>query len=413
LNFTGGVANGDILVGSDVANWNTGTAVNGPSVNTTINLSANGTSNSYIINSTDATYQFDATVMGNGVIPASQSDAKVITSATIAKNAAYKAVVLWSTGSSISSVVQNVTYNSSTGLITFNTPAKSSMLGNAVIALKDGNNKILWSWHIWRTSYNPSANGMLDTYNINVGDSIKTSVRMMKFNLGCTQMAATMGANVYESGLIYQWGRKDPFLSAKGTSGNVEPVKGEDYFIDAAGATDFKVAANSKQITADGDAKVTTAISNPMTFYRQQSGGDWLASGTQAIKANNDLWGNPGSKSYVVNKNKGTKSMFDPCPPGYMVPPAYTWANGSGTNVHDGMMFTIGTVSAYYPYSGSRFSTDGTINTGTYANSMSSSPAASAVGTAMSDLYFASTGGMFPFRQDVRAYGMPVRCCAQ
>jgi hypothetical protein len=413
LNFTGGVTSGDIVVGSEVADWNEGTDVNAPSANTTVYLSSIGTSNCYIVNATDTKYIFDATVMGNGVIPESQKG--VITSAKIAKNAAYKAVVLWSTGTSITSIVQNVVYDSNSGKITFNTPAKSSMPGNAVIALEDGTGKILWSWHIWRTSYIPGGSD-LDTYAYNVGDSIKGNLKMMKYNLGATQLATTLGANAYESGLLYQWGRKDPFLGGKGNiqdASKNEPVKGEDYFIST--AVDF----TSKLITADGASSVTTAIANPLTFYLSQSGGDWLASGSAAIIKNNDIWGNPGSISYKINKEKGAKSMFDPCPPGYMVPPVYTWyksktysTDGTYSLMNNGMVYKNGIASAFYALAGYRDSNTGKmLYIGVIGNAWQSSPTASN-NSGTYNLYF-NNGAINPLTATSRGFGEPVRCCIQ
>jgi hypothetical protein len=393
--------------------------VNAPSVNTTIDLSANGTSNSYIVNSTDANYQFDATVMGNGVIPESQK--AVLASATIAKNAAYKAVVLWSTGTSISSIVQNVKYDSTNGIITFNTPAKSSMLGNAVIALEDGTGKILWSWHIWRTSYNPSAANGLDTYTYNVGDSIKGSLKMMKYNLGATQMANILGPNAYENGLLYQWGRKDPFLSGKGIS-NTEPVKGTDYFIDVTASTiDFIVGNKSKLITDDGSATVNTAIANPMTFYREQASGyDWLSNGTEAIIKNNDLWGNPPTKSSSINRNKGTKSMFDPCPPGYMIAPQYTGyksstyaTDGTYTRTNDGIIYHNGSVSTLLPAVGIRQHTSGILSDVAMNGTIWFSTTPNVNPFLASMLGYNNRTLASPLGTTYRAFGLATRCCVQ
>lgn len=70
--------------------------------------------------------------------------------------------------------------------------------GNALIAAKDANGKILWSWHIWLTD-KPQEH----IYKNNAGT-------MMDRNLGAT--SATPG-DVGTHGLSYQWGRKDPFTT--------------------------------------------------------------------------------------------------------------------------------------------------------------------------------------------------------
>ena len=77
--------------------------------------------------------------------------------------------------------------------------------GNAVIAAKDALGTILWSWHIWLTDQPEE-----QVYYNNAGT-------MMDRNLGAT--SATPG-DVGALGLLYQWGRKDPFLGSSSISSN-------------------------------------------------------------------------------------------------------------------------------------------------------------------------------------------------
>ena len=88
------------------------------------------------------------------------------------------------------------------GYIAFQT-ADAFKEGNAVIAAKDADGNILWSWHIWLTDKPQS-----HVYNNNAGT-------MMDRNLGAT--SATPG-DVGALGLLYQWGRKDPFLGSSSIS---------------------------------------------------------------------------------------------------------------------------------------------------------------------------------------------------
>ena len=92
------------------------------------------------------------------------------------------------------------------GYIVFQT-ADTFKEGNAVIAAKDADGNILWSWHIWFTD---QPHGQ-EYYN-NAGT-------MMDRNLGA--ISATPG-DVGALGLLYQWGRKDPFLSASTISSNIQ-----------------------------------------------------------------------------------------------------------------------------------------------------------------------------------------------
>ena len=141
-------------------------------------------SNSFII-SYPGTYTFQ-TVKGNS----SESVGSVAS-----------AEVLWETFGTdeqpeVGSLVPFAVYKN--GNITFGTPDQYRE-GNAVIAAKDASGKILWSWHIWMTDQ-PQEH----IYPNNAGT-------MMDRNLGAT--SAEPGS-VGALGLLYQWGRKDPFLGS-------------------------------------------------------------------------------------------------------------------------------------------------------------------------------------------------------
>ena len=117
--------------------------------------------------------------------------------------------VLWesfgtSTTPTIGDLIKGVTYKD--GYIEFET-ASTFREGNAVIAVKDASGTILWSWHIWLTDQ-PQGH----TYN-------NGAVVMMDRNLGAT--SATPG-DVGALGLLYQWGRKDPFLGSSSISDDIE-----------------------------------------------------------------------------------------------------------------------------------------------------------------------------------------------
>lgn len=146
--------------------------------------------------------------------------------------------------------------------------------GNAVVAIKDASDKILWSWHIWVTDYTPSGT-------------------WMDRNLGA--IGNTPG-EVGTLGLLYQWGRKDPFPGASTINGTTEST-----IYDAQGTTTIA----KTQVSVDNN--LANAIAKPATFYTnsQVHGGDWYTNDYQII--NNDLW------------VPGTKTVYDPCPLGYRI----------------------------------------------------------------------------------------------
>ena len=159
------------------------------------------------------------------------------------------------------------------------TPLKQ---GNAVIAAKDAGGNILWSWHIWVCDgYKPeaSARGYRDYYG-----TIKGT--MMDRNLGA--LSATPG-DVGALGLFYQWGRKDPFPGACDIAQN--------KYCRATGIWPAPMEADSSM------GKIDFATKNPTIFLLHSV--DWYYTGGGL--RDNTRW-------------QLTKTVYDPCPPGWRVP---------------------------------------------------------------------------------------------
>ena len=167
-------------------------SLSGPTVEITqqgkpIDLSKDGPANCYIVPLKDSTYCFSSAFAGNDI----SHNYFIITGGTHAE-------VVWESGYGFLSdrLIQNVDYESDNNRIVFNTKQAE---GNALIALYDENNNILWSWHIWLTNYDPSED-------------------YITFSNGVVLQDRYLGAVSDEAaGLYYQWGRKDPFSSHKYT----------------------------------------------------------------------------------------------------------------------------------------------------------------------------------------------------
>ncbi|MDV4044801.1 hypothetical protein CMT37_18470 [Elizabethkingia anophelis] len=153
-------------------------------------------------------------------------------------------------------------------------------MGNAVVVAKV-NGTIVWSWHIWSSSYQPG---------------LPASGTFMDRNLGATSNSPN---NVNTFGLFYQWGRKDPFPGAGATTQNV-PRK----IYNGVG-----MEISSPYI--NGTTTINGAVQNPLTFYGKYDGSvsyDWLS------PQNNNLWGGANLTTPFV------KDAYDPCPEGWRVP---------------------------------------------------------------------------------------------
>ena len=268
------------------------------------NLAEEGTANCYIV-SESGIYKFPA-VKGNS----NESVGEVAS-----------AEVLWeSFGTSVTpkvgELVESASYKEGQILISV---ASSYKEGNAVVAAKDASGTILWSWHIWLTDQ-PAE----QVYYNNAGT-------MMDRNLGAT--SATPG-DVGALGLLYQWGRKDPFLGASSISDDVV----------AKSTVSWPSAVFSSSINGTLDF----SVQNPMTFI--------------------------GSSDTDLTRWKSNKTINDPCPTGWRVPDGGingTWATALGTsssfhkpydNSKKGINFAgkLGSADViWYPASGYLYDTHG------------------------------------------------------
>ena len=162
--------------------------------------------------------------------------------------------------------------------------------GNAVIAIRDENDVIQWSWHLWFCESQPGtfkypagADGVrydvMDralgaTHSLKIGSSsIEESLpSFLKtfWNAIKSALSSVFESFIWNDGLYYQYGRKDPFST---------------------------VAAADVSTSSDVTPEITTQ--NPRTFYSK-----W--------NPDSNLWGE-------------SKSTYDPCPPGYKVPSSDVW----------------------------------------------------------------------------------------
>ena len=249
------------------------------------NLSADATSNCYIV-SQGGSYCLLAT---KGNQPANLL------------HSTESASVLWesfgtSTTPSVGDLIKSVSYDN--GYITFLT-ADTFKEGNAVIAAKDASGTILWSWHIWFTDQPQE-----QVYNNNAGT-------MMDRNLGATSITNN---DIGALGLLYQWGRKDPFLGSSTLSSKTV------------------VSKSVAKSTISWPAPVSTGTiayvtSHPTTFVYGDN--DWY-------------FGNYDTPLWTTSSK--AKSIYDPCPAGWRVPDGgrnSVWAKARGD---------LGSFFSIYPF---------------------------------------------------------------
>ena len=326
-----------------------------------MDLSASGTANSYIVSSAGS-FVFKS-VKGN-------SSTSVGAVASVS--------VLWesfgtSIAPSVGDLIQTVSYKD--GDIYFST-SLTFKEGNAVVAAKDADGVILWSWHIWFTDA-PQA----QRYN-DVGT-------MMDRNLGA--VSATPG-DVGALGLLYQWGRKDPFLGSSSIKSN---------------ATAKSTISWPSPVDSDSyNGTIDYATANPTVFISYNSANsDWYYTGLEST--DNTRW----------TTSDKAKSIYDPCPAGWRVPDGGEngiWSKAFGTSssfnldfddVNRGVNFGNGWV-VWYPASGFRDYYGSLGNDGSYGFYWSASP----YNNNACSLGFRNDGRVNPSNYNYRAYGFSVRC---
>ncbi|MDR2361555.1 MAG: BACON domain-containing protein [Prevotellaceae bacterium] len=269
-----------------------------------MSLDHDGTSNCYIVTYA-SWYSFDATVIGNGAAGIIDPSAFHTGNPAITP---VSAKLLWQdyyeNGQGLITAVELYRNN-----VLFST-ARPLIAGNALIAVCDANDNILWSWHIWIPSVAvaplPSATGY----------------EVMNLNLGAL---TDEPANPKSYGMLYQWGRKDPLPAAATLLGNISTVGAPIY--DAEGQPVSISNSSWSDVTSN---TLLYAIRNPTVCLSNNaqyaSSRDWL----KADLSSDALWGNPQGNikdQYNQYVNKGMKSCYDPCPPGWRVPPADVFRN--------------------------------------------------------------------------------------
>ena len=224
-------------------------------------LDAAGNANCYVINE-PGSYKFKA-VYGNEPTSYLQD--------------VEDAVILWETWNDASEVTPNSVLAHASfaeDFIIVRTP-DTLHPGNALVAARDASGKILWSWHIWVPA--------TPIVTANFGGIM--GVDLMDRNLGALVAAEAGDAEVSPAsyGMVYQWGRKDPFTGAgEFNSGSQATYAGEPEEV------------------APGQITLEEAIANPRLLGHINNG-DWC------LVPDNEFWAD------------AEKTLYDPCPPGYRV----------------------------------------------------------------------------------------------
>lgn len=201
--------------------------------------------------------------------------------------------------------------------------------GNAILAAYDEDGVILWTWHIWMILDRP--------------EDVNSGKRTLQDRfLGATQAPVIgngtlsfLDYNGNEStsdealwatfGFYYQWGRKDPIVGAPvGASADENPANAAETLASSPyWLKDYTTGEWSLQTTIPRHVKVaiSESVKEPMNFYMSTTSGgyassQWFSEDFADSKRNVALWGYA-VDDYSAQGQDFSKTMYDPCPPGY------------------------------------------------------------------------------------------------
>lgn len=199
---------------------------------------------------------------------------------------------------------------------------------NAIIAVRDTDGKIMWSWHIWVTELDFSKTYSLQDYTDGTmsyemmpaslgwieGKRVWYDERNLAFEFTQTGTGKSKTMSVKQEGaeyqytdggsLYYQWGRKDPIIGLKSRALH--------------GAADYRPHEVVEEryryhYEVNSGVDVGMTIQNPNVYYVYNSSG-----GEGKWQPSSYFWDNSGG---TISSKTSTKTIYDPSPRGFKVPP--------------------------------------------------------------------------------------------
>ena len=322
------------------------------------------------------------------------------------------AVLVWQDASGL---ITNVNLTLDKHNLTFDVAQATIAQGNAILAVRNSSNMILWSWHIWVTPLvNADAPATDDVIN-----AANVAFSFMQYNLGWCTIGSTPrsvmvritqdGTSLSDTIVItqnppisvnggfapyWQWGRKDPIPSSTGYS------QADNTLFFGSGYSFIKGASTN--------ASIGTSIQNPNIVYSAGSV-DWCSTGGGGYF---NMW----SVHNIVNQLATTfvdKTVYDPSPVGFTVPAPCAWTGFSTANQVG--LFSAGwnlslpnTKTTFYPAAGIRNNGSGnlsSVNLGGYY--WSAIPVSNAQSRTIS---FTEGGFTMSNATSPRSTGCSVRC---
>lgn len=220
-----------------------------------------------------------------------------------------------------------VPFNPETNSLDFKTNLEGAEIGhkeggNALVGAFDENGVVIWSWHIWvcPEMYDPNTGQIIEEEFLE--DWTISGYKFMDRNLGALSNVPLYDSksSVASMGLQYQWGRKDPFIG---------PAYSNDVFTGTGllpvvhyyeeWGVNGSTTSTAQMPLAGRNIDYTVAHPTQLVYWNHSDGNPTSVVSLDNIGAY--LWGT--NKGFVSEDTKelGSKTVYDPCPVGYRVPP--------------------------------------------------------------------------------------------
>ena len=323
-------------------------------------------------------------------------------------------------------LISNISYTGD-GYVHFSVDKATIHNGNAIIAVRDNSNTILWSWHIWVTEEDLTPVEITNhggyKYNIlpvnlgwcGLGNATDYAQREVKIRIKQQSGNKTVDFTLNQKGhfierdkkigncTFYQWGRKDPMLPGNGiTAGD-----GKDK---TCYTTDAQYAFQARGLNT---ADIKEYIRNPHKFN---------INGDMDGKYYN-LWSTDNERT-DANDDKVIKTVYDPSPVRYTLPApnAFTGFTTTGKEASNPTEYNVnggfnkgwnfytkpnkqGSI-VFFPATGRRDNSSGSVvSVATNGSYWVAGPVSPDYGR---DLYF-NSGRVSPLYYSSRSYGFTVR----
>lgn len=347
----------EAMLSDKYANRSRGLAVRCVSNNTADvvkDLSASQTANCYMIHE-DGYYKFKTTVRGNGVgslLPLGGTTTAEINGGLSTTISPTVVDILWWQGDFTNvtdfptdendKVRDSAPENVCISLLDNGIIGNDGYVGFQVSGFKKGNlilaaynneekTQILWTWHLWFTDKPADIrSGNYTKMDRFLGATFAPDCETQPISWGEGQKQATLG-------FYYQWGRKDPLVGPPGFSiGSDNDATSSSTSVASSGW--WKKENDGKwryyeTIPAKDKAPITEVAKDPTAFYRSTSRqaattSQWFPESFADGYTNVALWGYAVA-DYSIQGQTFSKTMHDPCPPGYRTPFHFSWRYNS------------------------------------------------------------------------------------